>query len=267
MPKPLTALSAFVSPPDDWIIPHILKRRNIGFIIGRPKKAAKSWLLFNLGWDLATGNNCWQVTRERDGELLVPPRPMRVCYFSQEDTESDLYDRFKLMVAAGRIPTDNFWYEPKNLSLMLDNGEGERNIMNVLEKAAPVDLVMFDPMRRMHAFNENDSEHMSRFWRSVNNIEQKFNCSCLFSHHVVKPTKDSAAESDPFAARGSGDIFGGADMFISVVPKKQAGNPNKGNLIQPLTLHFVSKRGKPLSPIEVTVDFQTGLVNFNGFVP
>jgi RecA-family ATPase len=267
MPKPLTALSTYVSSPDDWIIPHILKRRNTGFVIGRPKKAAKSWLLFNLGWDLATGANCWQVSRERDGELLIPPRPMRVCYFTQEDTEGDLYDRFKLMVAAGRIPTNDFWYEPKNLNLMLDNGPGELEIMRVLDKVAPVDLVMLDPMRRLHAFNENDSEHMSRFWRSVNNIQTRYNCSCLFSHHITKPTPLSAAESDPFSARGSGDIFGGADAFINVVPRPQRGNPAKGQLKQPLTLHFVSKRGKPLLPIDLTVDFQTGLVNFDGFTP
>jgi RecA-family ATPase len=267
MPKPLTALSGFVSPPDDWIIPHILKRGNTGFVIGRPKKAAKSWLLFNLGWDLASGKNCWQISRERDGDLLVPPRPMRVCYFSQEDTEGDLYDRFKLMVAAGRVPTNNFWYEPKNLSLMLDNSDGERAIFGVLEKAAPIDLVMFDPMRRMHSFNENDSEHMARLWRSVSNIEHKFNCSCLFSHHIVKPNAMSAAESDPFAARGSGDIFGGADAFINVVPRPQRGNPGKGHLKQPVTLHFEIKRGKPLLPVDLTVDFQTGLVNFDGFTP
>jgi RecA-family ATPase len=267
VPKPLTDLATFVPPPDDWIIPHVLKRGNTGFVIGRPKKACKSWLLLNLGWDLSTGSNCWGVTHSRDGDLLVPKRPMRVCYFSQEDTESDLYDRYKLMAAAGRVPNLNFWYQPKNMELMLDNGPGELKIMGVLEQMKPVDLVMLDPMRRMHAYDENDSEHMARIWRSVNNIEKRFNCACLFSHHVVKPSDHSAAESDPYSARGSGDIFGGADAFINVVPRSVRGNPNKGRLTQPVTCHFEIKRGRPLVPIDLTVDFQTGLVNFDGFTP
>ena len=266
MSKPLTALSSYQKPPDDWIIPHVLKRRNTGFIIGRPKKAAKSWLLMNLGWDLSDGTNAWSVVHSHDGEILKPTRPMRVFYFSQEDTEDDLHDRFSLMVKAGRIPTNNFWYETKDLSLTLDpNGLGK--IIDALKPAAPLDLVMFDPMRRFHSFDENRSDEMSKLWHSVNVIQQKFDCACLFSHHTVKPGQFTASEEDPNSARGSGDIFGGADAFINVVPRSRKGNPKRGALNAPLTLYFEIKRGKPIVPIDLTVDFTTGGVTFDGFTP
>lgn len=270
MGKPLTALTAYQQSPADWIIPNLLKRRNTGFIIGRPKQAAKSWLMLNLGWDLADGSNVWQVVHSKDGEVMKPLRPMRVFYFTQEDTEDDLYDRFKLLVNAGRVPTNNFWYETTDLDLMLDNDKGERKILHRLDEAAqdaPLDLIMFDPMRRCHMFDENDSLEMARFWRSVRHIQARYNCACLFSHHIVKLGPNSPSESDPMAARGSGDIFGSADAFISVAPRKKSGNPNRGSLIQPLTLHFQIKRSKPRPPIDLSVSFTTGLVQFDGFTP
>jgi RecA-family ATPase len=236
------------------------------FVLGEPKKAMKSWLLFNLGWDLSEGRNIWGVKHTKNGEVFVPARPMRVLYFTQEDTEDDLQDRFKLMVAAGRVPNENFYYQTKDLNFAFDGESGEKRIHEAIKTCAPIDLVMFDPMRRIHYFDENDSQAIAKFWKSLNDLEAKFNCSAIFSHHLTKPSKDGASRESPHAARGSGDIFGGADTFINVVPKPKQGQTRR-SYQKSLALHFETKRSAPLEPIGLTVDLVTGLVNFDCFNP
>jgi RecA-family ATPase len=263
MPKSLISLAGRVRPPADWIIPHLLKRRNTAFIIGEPKRALKSWLLFNLGWDLAEGKNVWGILDHSSQPVFQPPRAMRVVYFSQEDTEDDLQDRYDVMTGAGRIPTPNFYYEPKDLNLAFDNGPGEAALKRSIEAAGPVDLVMFDPMRRMHYYSENDSESMQKIWRTLDSIQRTFDCACIFSHHVTKPSKDAGySRTSPFAARGSTDIFGGADAFINVEPLQ----PKGVSMVRLINLYYETKRSAPLDPMKLSVDLGTGLVGFHGYI-
>ena len=266
MPKPITFLSTRIQEPADWIIPNLLKRRNTAFILGEPKKACKSWLLFNLGWDVSEGKNVWGVQHTKTGEVFAPSRPMRVLYFTQEDTEDDLQDRFKIMVAAGRVPNDNFYYQAKDLNLAFDGKDAEERIHAAIKTCAPVDIVMFDPMRRIHYFDENDSQAIARFWKSLNKMQVEFNCACLFAHHLTKPSREGVDRSSPHAARGSGDIFGGADAFINVVPCPRPGQGRRSSQKR-LVLHFETKRSAPLAPMSLVVNLDTGHVLFDEFNP
>ena len=151
-PRPVGYFKTRSRPVPDWIIPGWLKRGNTGFIIGQPKRACKSWLLLNLAWDLSEGKPVWSVIHTKHGAVFEPPRPMRVVYFSQEDTEDDVQDRTDILMGAGRLPNDRFWIVPKNLLLCLDEPKGLDAIQGeldaVVHEAGPIDLVMFDPMRR-----------------------------------------------------------------------------------------------------------------------
>lgn len=264
MPKSLVSLAGRVRPPADWIIPHLLKRRNTAFIIGEPKRALKSWLMLNLGWDLSEGKNVWGILDAQGQPVFQPNRAMRVLYFSQEDTEDDLQDRYDVMAAAGRTPNSNFYYEPKDLTKAFDGGAGQELIKQAIYEAGPgVDLVMFDPMRRMHYLSENDSEAMQQIWKALDDIQRTFDCACLFSHHVTKPSKEAGySRNSPFAARGSTDIFGGADAFVNVEPLQPKTNPN----LRSINLYYETKRSAPLEPMKLHIDLGTGLVSFGGYV-
>ena len=254
----------------DWILPGLLKRKNCAFILGEPKKACKSWLLLNLAWDLSEGKPIWDFPHE---ELLRPPRPMRTVIFSQEDTEDDLHDRIidRLTTLGKRKPNDRLWVVPKNLQICFDSTEGikllQAELDSVLE-VGPIDLVAFDPMRRMHYKSENDSEIIAQLWRVMAKIQERYNCSTLFNHHIIKPTGDPESFFDrtsPFIARGSGDIYGGGDAFINIVPHKEKLDKD-GHKVRDLELYFESKRSQPLYPCLVRTDFETGLVSYVGQV-
>jgi len=267
--KPLPSFVGRARTQPDWIIPGLLKRHNTAFLIGQPKEALKSWLLLNLAWDLADGVSLWGVTHQRTGPMFVPPKPMRVVYFTQEDAEDDIQDRIELMVNGGRSPQSNVLISPKDLKLMLSTSEGCQAIQRELDDVMPFDLVLFDPMRRMHNWDENDSSKMAELWRVLDVIHRRYNCASIFSHHIIKPPTAKGSKfnlASPFAARGSGDIYGGGDAFINVVPTWKSGQTGRRpGTSRSLVLHLQTKRGQPLDPIKLNVDLTQGKVAFAGF--
>jgi hypothetical protein len=266
---PLPALLARPRQEPDWIIPGLLKRNNTMFIVGEPKMACKSWLLANLAWDLSEGKPVWGIQHSKKGYIFVPKRQMRIVYFSQEDAEDDFQDRAELITATGRQPNENFWFVPKNLQMTLDSDSGAKLVeaeLTAAAKAGPIDLVILDPLRRVLQGDESNSEKIAQIWRKLNDWGDAFNCSFIVAHHVVKPPRQQGQNYDPsspYVSRGSSDIYAGADAFINVVPAKQKGQPTKGRLLQ---LHFTTKRSREISPVVVRVNFETGGVEFEGFL-
>lgn len=221
--------------------------------------------MLNLAWDLALGKPVWGIVNSKTGKyVFVPERPMKVLYFTQEDTEDDLHDRVETLIKGGRQWTDNLWYVSKNLNLRFEGAEGVNAIKSAIDIGAPFDLIIFDTFRRMHSKSENDSDIIAAIYRIVDNIQQTYNCAIAFVHHIVKPSNDPNSLFDPaspHAGRGSGDIFGGADSFINCVPQAN----RNGNSSRQVTLHFENKRSRPLPPTRLKMDFDTGIISFEGF--
>jgi hypothetical protein len=191
---------------------------------------------------------------------------MRTVYLTQEDTEDDIQDRVMAHVGAGRAVNDNLWIIPKNLKISLDSPAGrgllEAELDSVREKAGRIDLVMLDPFRRMHHGDENDSMVIAQMWGVLDNMHKRYGCASMISHHTVKPPADKTYydPTDPYVARGSGDIYGGGDAFITIVPKKLTSDPPA----RKLAMHFESKRGRPLPPAMLKVHFDSGGVEYLG---
>lgn len=267
MAKSLQELKDRERPAPDWIIQGFLKRGNTALVLGQPKKACKSWLVLALCWDLAEGKPLWGV-KNASGEAVFPTKPMRSVYFTQEDTEDDIQDRVLAHVEGGkRAPTDKVWIEPKNLQIAFDTVEGRKMIQarldEVREKGGPIDLVAFDPMRRMHHGDENDSKTIVEMWAVLDKIHRRYGCATLLTHHIRKPAQDKTGwdPTDPFVGRGSGDIYGGGDAFVNVVPSR---GTEESRVIG---VYYESKRGKPLPPSQLKVTFGTGAVEYLGSGP
>jgi len=249
--------------PADWIIPNLLTRHNTLFLMGQPKKSCKSWLFLAAAWDLAEGLPIWGITS------LRPERAMRTVYFTQEDSEDNIHTRIHAHLDVGHRPAnDGVWVVPKNLNIKLDTATGRRLVQDELdgvrEKVGAIDLVMFDPMRRIHNGNENDSETIAEMWDVIDRIHKRYDCATAISHHTVKPPRGDAREgwdpTDPFTGRGSGDIYGGGDAFVVVVPGAMA----KDMMSRRIGAYFESKREQQMAPALLRVDFNTGKVEHLG---
>lgn len=252
----------------DWILPGLLKRGNTAFIIGAPKRACKSWLMLDLAWSLSEGEPAWGIKKTDGTYLLKPPREMRTVYFTQEDTEDDIQDRVLAHFSVGRSENDRLWVVPKNLSIAFDTQAGRNliadELQHVRDTAGRIDLVIFDPLRRMHHGDENDSRTIADIWGVLDRIHQRYGCATLISHHTVKPPQGEGKKlwdaSDPFVARGSGDIYGGGDAFMTIVPRRLESEPPA----RKVEMHFESKRGRPLQPAMLKVHMDTGAVEYMG---
>lgn len=275
MAKSLAELKARVRPAPDWVIPGLLKRGNTLFLVGAPKRACKSWLMLDAAWSLAEGKPVWGIrTPDRvvGGQLQAgralfePSRPMRSVYLTQEDTEDDIHDRVMAHFGAGRPENDRLHIVPKNLRITLDSEAGRAELQRELDEVRAnfgcIDLVMLDPFRRMHHGDENDSMVIARIWEVLDRVHKRYGCATMISHHTVKPPTDRSSydPTDPFVARGSGDIYGGGDAFITIVPRKLTNDPPT----RKLSMHFESKRGRPLPPAMLKVHFGTGAVEYLG---
>lgn len=187
--------------------------------------------------------------------LIVPPDAF---VFVRDDEEDH----------AGRTPHDGFLFVPKDLSLMFDTTLGVLGIGQIIRDAArtgKIDLVIFDPFRRMLHGDENSSAVTAALWRQLDEWGREFHCAFAFSHHIVKPPRDGQSkldETSPFAGRGSGDIFAGGDAFINVVPVSK----RKMAHSHPLKLYFQTKRAAPICPVNLRLDIPPGTIHFEGFV-
>jgi RecA-family ATPase len=249
-------------PADDWLVDGFLTRGNTGLVIGQPKKAAKSWLLLGAAWSLSEGKPMWGIPQ------LMPPRPLRTVYFTQEDTEKNIQDRVRKHTVDGRREAnDRLWIVPKNLNIKLDTDLGmrlvTRELAQVAEQAGPIDLVIFDPMRRIHDGEENDSTTIAKLWERIDAIHNTHKCGTLIAHHIAKPPNDrnSYDPTDPYHGRGSGDIYGGGDAFVMVVPGPLAPD---GKSWRRVGVHFESKRGEQVAPAELKVRFTDGQIEYLG---
>lgn len=235
----------------DWIIGEWLTRGNTAFIIGEPKRANKSWLILNMLWDISEGKPVWGTKHPRRPRFMVPPRPMRSVYFAQEDTLDNVQDRVQANLK-WRKRNSNLIIVPKNWALLLDTHTGKLIIHDLLKDLGSVDLIVFDTFRRVLAGSENDSESVAKIYKYVDELCQRYKCAACFAHHIVKPPRDERIMfdySDPFIGRGSGDIFGAGDAFITIKPIHQ--NETEGRV----TLFFKTKRSAPPGPMIVDVHY------------
>lgn len=258
MPISFDALKDRQREAPDWIITGYLKRQNTAIIMGPPKRSGKSWMILDACWSLSEGKNVWDVPS------LGTPRPLRCVYFTQEDCEDDIQDRVLAHVQAGRPTSDRLWVVPKNLSICFDSTVGRNLIQHeldqVVEKAGPIDLVCFDPMRRMHHGDENDSRTITEIWGVLDRIHQRYKCATLIAHHTIKPPRDltNYDPTDPHTGRGSGDIYGGGDAFMVVIPGTINGQSRQ------VSVFFESKRGKLIEPARLKISFSSGHVAYMG---
>lgn len=165
----------------------------------------------------------------------------------------------------GVEPPEGLVIVPKNLAMKFDTKEGRKIIEAELNEAinklgGKPDLVAFDPLRRMLKGDENSSEVIAEMWRVVDAIQAACNAAVWINHHIQKPPADRSGwdPTDPFVARGSGDIYGGGDAFVNVVPGPGHEDWRK------LSLYFESKRAESMEPAHMQVTFKSGKVECLG---
>jgi regulatory protein RepA len=242
------------TPEEGWLFKGLLKRQNIGFIIGEAKLTYKSWLLFDLGWSLARGEPPWGEIRFR------PPHAGHTIYFAMEDSEDDIHDRYQVLKRAkGERPEDSkLTIVTKDAGILLagaterESRDGLDRIRRIINKTGEKpDLMIFDVLAACHMIDENRSDEMMRLLNNVGILVAETGAAVLFAHHPRKPHPEFESDfASPHNARGSGALWGAADLFIN------AGREGK----EKVKLDFKTKRARTPGPVTLKVDCETGVI-------
>lgn len=200
-------------PAADWLIKGLVPKDTLTIIAGDPK-ASKTWTLLELAFALASGE---KVFGEFD---VAEPAGESVILFLNEDTRRSVRNRFRALAAARDVSLERLSKIAVRAREALDLGSRisvAKFIVDVL--AAPVRpaLIGLDPLRNLHAMEENSSTEMRQVLRALGAIREHCGCALAVVHHSAKRGRDGVDNrTGGQLMRGSSAIDGYRDGLISL---------------------------------------------------
>jgi RecA-family ATPase len=225
---PRRMLDLILNPPDSppfWIECGILPRGGV-MIMGGQAKLGKTFLLLSLLKSLLFGEPLFDVPQ------WIVKEPCRVLYIDRELGPHIFYDRISLAFeryVRGCAPDvlqrfhDNAWFmsrddDSRHINLSTDRGKAI--LLNALDIVKP-HVLFFDPIGKLHSFEENDAGGMNQLFLAMEQIRNEHierEMSIVFSHHFGKlsSSRDSGRRPlDPYNFRGSTRWYDDPDTILT----------------------------------------------------
>jgi hypothetical protein len=174
-------------------------------LVGGAPKVGKTALVFNLLLRRAVGAP-WLGFPTTAGASLV---------FQAEIPERMLQQRLRLLTVdlGPPIPPDTLRFVTDR-SLRLDDPASQRHIRRLVETHLPT-LVVFDPLARFMAGDENSGRDMGAVVAFLDRLIETYGCSVLVVHHLGKPSKDDPKQGGQ-KLRGHSSLFAAADTVLTL---------------------------------------------------
>jgi RecA-family ATPase len=184
-------------------------------VISAYSKMGKSIMAMILGICIASGH-----------PFLVQfpiTRRWRVLYFQLEISEKSIADRLRKILPYARRhgidPGSNF--EIVNMPpLKIDTDDGLKAAMRIIRARRP-DVVIWDPLYKLHSQDENKSDRMQRVLDKFDYIRSVFKVTQIIVHHHGKPSKDTSGRDGFQLMRGSSVFDAFADSYLTLIPHKK----------------------------------------------
>ena len=200
------------SPEVPWLVPNVIPRAGLVFVVAEPKVGQKTWLCFALGMGMATGR--------RVGDF-EPTGKHRVLYLSLEGSAKQTAGRFPKLARGLGISTasasENFFILHGS-RVDLDNPEHISEIMRfVLENR--IDCVFIDTLSAAFLRDDNSSENVKVMLDRIHKIRD-IGCAVVIVHHTTKSSRASEAPNPGMDMRGSSALAGAFDAILAVYELK-----------------------------------------------
>lgn len=203
---PITRISKIQpeSPAQRWLVDKLWAREAVGFIGGQPK-SFKTWAALELAISVASGKPCLgQFDVHKRGHVLL---------YAAEDSPAAIRGRVASICRARGVDIERLAVglitEP---SLRLDDAECRRRIDATLARVQP-ELLILDPLVRLHASDENSSAEISSLLGFLRSMQRKHHVAIAIVHHVRKTAGGTPGQ----ALRGSGDLYAWLDSALYLV--------------------------------------------------
>ena len=185
-----------------WLLDKLWMLESVGFLAG-PPKSAKTWLALDMAVSLASCTPCLG--------RYMPFKKGRVLLYSAEDSQSILKKRFDAICMKRRISLDELdIFVITAGHLRLDIEKDRIRLSHTLKSFKP-DLLLLDPLVRMHNLNENNVQEVSGMLDFLRTLQREFHVAITLVHHT---RKNNSSSNPGQALRGSSDLYAWFDSCL-----------------------------------------------------
>lgn len=191
----------------NWLIDNLIAAGD-KVIIGGEQKSMKTFFTMFLAKAAATGtyfmdNLAWNVRK-----------PLKILFVEEEGAKNSLAKRTKNVI--GELPNDNIYWMYRQ-SVKLDNVSSFNRLYEKIAELKP-DLIILDPLQRLHNQNEDKASEMAVVWDSIQKIVVNFPTAAVII--IAHFRKGGANENSWNSIRGSNRNAGEADLGIFISKDK-----------------------------------------------
>jgi hypothetical protein len=177
-----------------------------GFVAG-PTGVGKTNLLLRLSRCLCEGSPFLG---------LAIPRPRRVLYLALEGSERGMRRRLR-KVWADADPEARQRFSLAQITFSLAN-EDDLNRLEALLYAVRPEVLIIDPLRNAHPFDENASHEAARLTAILDGIIARHRCAIICAHHDRKRPPFVRRDVGTDRVRGSTALTGWLSFCLSIDP-------------------------------------------------
>jgi hypothetical protein len=209
-----------------WLIKGILPSQGVAAISGEPK-SNKTWVLLESAVALATATPMF-------GQFVVPERKA-VALVLTEDDEQNVRNRIRSLLEGRGLSqdaADGWIFLITRAELNLLNESSVADLIAACRRLPrTIALLGLDPLRNLHAGDENDSTEMIKVMAQMRALRDVLSCAVDFNHHAIKSSKDTSDRRPGQKMRGSGAIHGAVDAGLYLSNTETDGREHWSNRI------------------------------------
>lgn len=195
-------------------------------ILGAAKKVGKSFMALNLARTLTVGGLLYEIPG------FYCTEPATVGMVEAEVGPWSLYDRALNVFAGEDDALDRLHIISGQRGFRVDvEGAVEQMVRWVKERA--LNVLILDPIGKMHGLDENNSQEVERLMHKLDRVLDACtdtDLSIVLSHHFGKPPRDPRVDYDPLNPDnivGSYKWTADPDTLVTAARRNIEGFPNK----------------------------------------
>jgi hypothetical protein len=189
-------------PQTQWLIDELWAEQAVGILGGEPK-CCKTFLALDMAVSVASGTPCLRQfpVRQKGSVLLFPA----------EDSLAVVRRRLEGICAVAGLPLASLPIDVITVpALRLDREADTKLLTNTVESIQP-DLLILDPLIRLHRADENDASQMAGLLSFLRHLQRTFQVAIVVVHHA---RKGSGSGRPGQALRGSSELHGWGDSNL-----------------------------------------------------
>jgi hypothetical protein len=191
-------------PEQRWLIRDLWASEGVGVIGGSPK-CLKSWLGLEMAVSLASRTPCLG--------RFEPALQGRALVYMAEDAIPDVRFRLESLCSHHKVDLASLdIFVITASTLRIDLPSDQQRLMATVDAIRP-NLVLLDPLVRLHRQDENSSADMSALLGFLRQLQRELQTAVVLAHHA---RKNGPVGQPGHALRGSSDLhaFGDSNLYL-----------------------------------------------------